>query len=89
MKAIITVLGKDTVGIMYNVSKILAELGVNIEDVTQTILQEYFTMLMVVKIDETKSTIADLQIALNEMGEEKGLSINVQKEEIFNAMHKI
>jgi len=89
MKAIITVLGKDTVGIMYNVSKILAELGVNIEDVTQTILQEYFTMLMVVKIDETKSTIADLQTALNEMGEEKGLSINVQKEEIFNAMHKI
>ena len=89
MKAIITVLGKDTVGIMYNVSKILAELGVNIEDVTQTILQEYFTMLMVVKIDETKSTIADLQTALNEMGEEKGLSINVQKEEIFNAKHKI
>ena len=89
MRAIISVLGKDTVGIMFNVSKILAEQGVNIEDVTQTILQDYFTMLMVVNIDETKSNIGKLQAALTEMGEKKGLSINVQKEEIFEAMHRV
>lgn len=89
MKAIISVLGKDTVGIMYNVSKILTELSVNIEDVTQTILQDYFTMLMVVNIDESKSNIGELKAALTEMGEAKGLSINVQKEEIFEAMHRV
>ncbi|MBQ6496773.1 MAG: ACT domain-containing protein [Firmicutes bacterium] len=89
MKAIITVLGKDTVGIMYNVSRILAEQGVNIEDVTQTILQDYFTMLMVVNIDETKSSFSELKAAMTEMGEEQGLSINVQKEEIFAAMHRV
>lgn len=89
MKAIISVLGKDTVGIMYNVSKILTELSVNIEDVTQTILQDYFTMLMVVNIDESKSNIGELKAALKEMGEANGLSINVQKEEIFEAMHRV
>ena len=89
MKAIITVLGKDTVGIMYNVSRILAEQGVNIEDVTQTILHDYFTMLMVVNIDETKSSFSELKAAMTEMGEEQGLSINVQKEEIFAAMHRV
>lgn len=89
MKAIISVLGKDTVGIMYNVSKILTELSVNIEDVTQTILQDFFTMLMVVNIDESKSNIGELKAALTEMGEAKGLSINVQKEEIFEAMHRV
>lgn len=89
MKAIITVLGKDTVGIMYKVSKILTELEVNIEDVTQTILQDYFTMLMLVKIDETKSNISELKAALNEMAAEENLSINVQKEDIFVAMHRV
>ncbi len=89
MKAIITVLGKDTVGIMYKVSKILTELEVNIEDVTQTILQDYFTMLMLVKIDESKSNISELKAALNEMAAEENLSINVQKEDIFVAMHRV
>lgn len=89
MKAIITVLGKDTVGIMYKVSKILTELGINIEDVTQTILQDYFTMLMLVKIDESKSNISELKAALNEMAAEENLSINVQKEDIFVAMHRV
>ncbi|MDO4834341.1 MAG: ACT domain-containing protein [Bacillota bacterium] len=89
MKGIISVLGKDNVGIMYKVSKILAEKEVNIEDVTQTILQGYFTMLMLVRIDETKTNIGDLKKALTDMGEKENISINVQKAEIFEAMHKV
>ena len=89
MKAIITVVGKDQVGIMYKVSGILNDKHVNIEDVSQTILQEYFTMIMVVKIDEAKAGFHEVDVALHEMAEEEGLSIHVQKEEIFDTMHKI
>ena len=89
MKAIITVIGKDQVGIMYGVSGVLNDLGVNIEDVTQTIMQEYFTMLMLVKIDEAKAGFKQVSEALSALGEEKGLSIRIQKEEIFDTMHKI
>ena len=89
MKAIITVIGRDQVGIMYRVSAILNERGVNIEDVTQTIMQEYFTMLMMVSIDESRTSFRDLQHALEEMGAANGLSIRIQKEEIFDTMHKI
>ncbi len=89
MKAIITVIGKDQVGIMYRVSKILNDMSVNIEDVTQTIMQEYFTMLMLVMIDEQKTGFRELKDALEAMGEETGLSIRIQKEEIFDTMHKI
>ena len=89
MKAIITVIGKDQVGIMYTISGILNDHGVNIEDVTQTIMQDYFTMLMLVKIDETKTGFAALQDALEEAGKKKGLSVRIQKEEIFDVMHKV
>ena len=89
MKAIITVVGKDQVGIMYKVSGILNDKHVNIEDVTQTILQEYFTMIMVVKIDEAKAGFHEVDVALHEMAEEEGLSIHVQKEELVDTMHKI
>ena len=89
MKAIITVIGKDQVGIMYGVSGVLNELGVNIEDVTQTIMQEYFTMLMLVKIDDSKASFRQLDDALQELAEEKHLSIRIQKEEIFDTMHKV
>ena len=89
MKAIITVIGRDQVGIMYGVSGVLNDLGVNIEDVTQTIMQEYFTMLMLVRIDETKASFRQVDDALHALGEERGLSIHVQKEEIFDTMHKI
>ena len=89
MKAIITVIGKDQVGIMHRVSGVLADHGVSIEDVTQTIMQEYFTMLMLVRIDETESTFRQIQEALEKAGKEKGLSIRIQKEEIFDTMHKV
>ncbi len=89
MKAIITVLGKDQVGIMYQVSKVLNDNHVNIEDVTQTIMQDYFTMLMLVKLDETASSFEKVHQALRELGQKNGLSIHIQKEEIFDTMHKI
>ena len=89
MKAIITVIGKDQVGIMYGVSGVLQRLGVNIEDVTQTIMQEYFTMLMLVRIDEQAASFKQVSEELKALGEEKGLFIRIQKEEIFDTMHKI
>ena len=89
MKAIITVLGKDQVGIMYQVSKVLNDNHVNIEDVTQTIMQDYFTMLMLVSIDPEKTTFKALKERLDLTAEEEQLSIRIQKEEIFDAMHKI
>ena len=89
MKAIITVVGKDQVGIMYRVSGILNEKHVNIEDVTQTIPQDYFTMIMVVQIDETAASFHEVDEALHEMAAQQGLSIHVQKEEIFDTMHQI
>ena len=87
MKAVITVIGRDRTGIIYKVSKILYELGVNIEDISQTILQQYFTMLMLVWVPEDVaiSTLnKEFEILKNE-----GLSVQVQKTEIFDAMHKI
>ncbi len=89
MKAIITVLGKDKVGIMYQVSKVLNDNHVNIEDVTQTIMQDYFTMLMLVKLDEAESSFDEVRQTLHELGQKNGLSIHIQKEEIFDTMHKI
>ena len=89
MKAIISVIGKDRVGIMYRISKVLHDCSVNIEDVTQTIMQDYFTMLMLVQIDETKTTFRQLSDALQETGDDIGVSVQIQKEDIFDAMHKI
>jgi len=89
MKAIITVIGKDKTGIIYNVSKVLSELKVNIEDISQTVMQDYFTMLMLVTIDEKTTTFKELKDELDKTAQEVGLSIRVQKEEIFDIMHKI
>ncbi|WP_290770530.1 ACT domain-containing protein [Anaerofustis sp.] len=89
MKAIITVIGKDKTGIIYNVSKVLSECEVNIDDISQTVMQDYFTMLMLVTIDEEKTTFKQLKAELDKTAENVGLSIRVQKEEIFDTMHKI
>ena len=89
MKAIITVIGKDKTGIIYNVSKVLKELDVNIEDITQTVMQEYFTMLMLVSLDPEKTSFSTLKDSLEKTAEREQLSIRIQKEEIFDAMHKI
>ncbi len=89
MKAILTVIGKDKSGIIAKVSTCLADNEVNIEDISQTIVQGNFTMLMLCDLSNSKLTINELGQKLNVLGQEIGVSIRVQHEDIFNAMHKI
>lgn len=87
MRAIVTVLGKDQVGIIASVCTLLSQEGANILDISQTVLEDYFTMVMFVDLADKDFT----QIAntLEKAGEEKGLVIRIQREDIFNAMHRI
>ena len=89
MRAIVTVVGKDRVGIMSAVCTLLAEHNVNILDISQTILQEYFTMVMLVDASGSDVPFAGLASLLEEAGRERDLSIRAQREDIFNAMHRI
>ncbi|SHI11200.1 ACT domain-containing protein [Sporobacter termitidis DSM 10068] len=89
MRAIVTVIGKDHVGIIASVCSLLAENGVNILDISQTILQEYFTMIMLVDTSACKVSFDELSKTLKTSGEERSLSIRVQREDIFEAMHRI
>jgi len=88
-KAIISVLGKDRVGIISSVSSILSENNVNILDISQTILQDVFTMMMLVDVAEAKIKFADLADNLAEVGKNLGVEIRIQLEDIFQAMHRI
>ncbi|HBF86743.1 MAG TPA: ACT domain-containing protein [Clostridiales bacterium] len=88
MKAIVTVIGKDKSGIIAKVSAALAEREVNIEDISQTIVQGNFTMIMLCDLGD-KITVAELSDDLAKTGKEAGVAIRVQHEDIFNAMHKI
>lgn len=89
MRAIVTVIGKDQVGIIASVCSLLAGYGVNILDISQTILQEYFTMIMLVDVAGSAVSFDELSKALRASGEEKKLSIRIQREDIFEAMHRI
>ena len=89
MKAVITVIGQDKIGIIYNVTSVLAEYDVNILDINQTIMQDVFTMIMVVDTSKTPVSFEELQRKLDEKGKEIGLSIRIQHEGIFNAMSEI
>ena len=89
MRAIVTVIGKDTVGIIADVCTLLAQQGVNVLDISQTVLQEYFTMIMLVDASECKVPFAQLSQLLKDAGLKKGLVIRIQREDIFNAMHRI
>ncbi len=89
MRAIITVVGKDTVGILASVSGICAEHGANIIEVTQSVLQEMFVMVMLVNIDHLSGGINGLSQSMTKMGEDKSLKIHVMHEDIFNSMHRI
>lgn len=89
MKAVVTVIGTDKPGIIAAVSALLAENAVNIEDISQTILSGNFTMLMYTDISKSALPLAALGDALKTLGEKIGVSIHVQHEDIFNAMHKI
>lgn len=86
-KAVITVIGKDTVGIIAKVSNLLFENDINILDISQTIMQDLFTMIMLVDVKDIQ--VGDLQEKLDVIAKEMNLSIRVQNEEIFNSMHRI
>ena len=89
MRAIVTVIGKDRVGIIADVTALLAQYGVNVLDISQTVLQEYFTMIMLVDTSQCTVPFADLARTLDEAGAQRGLQIRAQREDIFNAMHRI
>lgn len=89
MRAIVTVIGKDQVGIIAAVCALLAEHNVNVLDISQTVLQEYFTMIMLVDASQINVSFADLAKTLEAAGNERALSIRIQREDIFNAMHRI
>ncbi len=89
MRAIVTVIGKDKSGIIAKVSTLLADNDVNIEDISQTIVQGNFTMLMLCDLQSSPLSLKDLGVKLVGLGEQIGVSIHVQHEDIFNAMHKI
>lgn len=88
-KAIITVVGKDTVGIIAKVCTYLAENGINILDISQTIVSGYFNMMMIVDINGTKKAFGDMTDELEAIGSTIGVVIKCQKEEIFDKMHRI
>ena len=88
-KAVITVIGQDKIGIMYGVASILAEHDINILDVNQTIMQEIFTMIMIVDLEKSPLSFEDIQKKLDKKGKEIGVSIRMQDEGIFNAMSEL
>ena len=89
MKAIVTVVGKDRVGIIANVCTALANYNVNVLDINQTVMQGYFTMMMAAEVSQCNIPLAELVTEMAQIGEEMGLSIRVQREDIFQAMHRI
>ena len=89
MRAVLTVIGKDNYGIIAKVSTFLAERNVNILDISQTVLDEYFAMLMLVDISGSSGPLSELATECTSLGKSIGMSIHVQHEEIFNAMHSV
>ncbi len=89
MRAVITVIGKDTVGILHKVSGICAKHNANIDEVTQSVLQDMFAMIMLVDISGIGSDFAALSDEMTTLGKEQGLAIHCMHEDIFNSMHKI
>ena len=89
MKAIVTVVGKDRVGIIASVCTKLAQYNVNVMDISQTVMQGYFTMMMVTDVSECNVSVSDLAKQMEAAGQEMGLSIHVQREDIFQAMHRV
>lgn len=89
MKAIVSVIGKDTVGILAEVSRECAAHNANILDVTQSVMQDMFTMIMLIDIADISSDFASISSALESLGERIGMKIHVMHEDIFNSMHRI
>ena len=88
-KAIITVVGKDTVGIIAKVCTYLAENRINILDISQTIVQDYFNMMMIVDVTSISQSFGDVAEELEQVGEAIGVKVKIQREDIFTKMHRI
>ncbi len=89
MKAVITVTGKDTVGIIAEVSAVCAKRGANIREITQSVLSEYFAMIMIADLDGLTVPFTDFVDELSALGQSHGLDIHTMHEDIFNTMHHI
>lgn len=89
MRAVITVIGNDKVGIIYRVSEILFHANINILDISQTIMQDLFTMVTLVDISESTLSFEETADKLAQLGKELHLSIHIQHEDIFHSMHRI
>ena len=89
MKAVVTVIGKAQKGIIAKISNILFENGVNILDISQTIMQDMFTMIMLVNFENDNVTVKQISEKFEQAEKDMGLSIHVQREEIFTSMHRI
>lgn len=89
MKAIITATGKDTTGIIANICTLLAENDINILDISQTVMQSYFTMTMLVDLEKSKKSITEISDELTDLGKSMGLVITAQREDIFNLMYRV
>ena len=88
-KTIITVVGKDTVGIIAKVSTYLAENQINILDISQTIVNNYFNMMMIADMNKSQKSVSEVSDDLDKLGTEIGVIIKCQREEIFDSMHRI
>ncbi len=88
-KVIITVVGKDTVGIIARVCTYLAQMNVNVMDISQTIVQEYFNMMMIADMEKASGTFEEISEGLENLGQEIGVAVKCQREEIFLKMHRI
>ena len=89
MKAVITVIGHDTVGVVAKVSAVCAELNINIEDVTQSILQEMFCMIMLVDLSKANVAPDPIRTRFEALGKEMKMQVTLTRQEVFDAMHKI
>lgn len=89
MKAIVTVVGEDRVGIIAGVCTALAGFNVNVLDINQTVMQGFFTMMMAVDVSACNVPLAELVTKMDAIGQDMGLSIRVQREDIFEAMHRV
>lgn len=89
MKGIITVVGKDKVGIIAKVCTFLSEENINILDISQTIVQGYFNMMMIVELKEAKSDFVDIVDHISQLGKQIGVDIRLQHQDIFDNMHRI
>lgn len=89
MRAIVTVVGADRVGIIADVSRLLADVNVNIEDISQTIMKEWFTMIMLVDLGASTKDLEEVKTELDTFAEKSKLTINLHHQDVFEAMHRI